>query len=269
MKSTCIQVWNVLQPMVMPEKSEDDWLKIADQFYTRAHFPNIIGALDGKHIRTIQPRNSGSECFNYKKYFSVVLMAWVDADYQFVYIDVGANGAASDSTIFSNSNMGRRLQQNLLNIPDDRTIPNEPDGKKMPFCLVADEAFGLSRHILRPFARKSLTPLKKIYNYRHSTARRLVECTFGILANKWRIFHRPIDVKLEFCDKIVMACCVLHNFVRRKNGINFTEAAYECPLESVSTRPETRLVSATNVRNYFATYFTSPQGSVPWQYDKV
>lgn len=39
-------------------------------------------------------------------------MAWVDADYKFVYIDVGANGAAGDASIFQNSNMGIRLKQN-------------------------------------------------------------------------------------------------------------------------------------------------------------
>lgn len=117
-KATCIQIWNLLHPVYMPEKSVEDWINIANQFYGRTNFPNIIGAIDGKHIRIIQPANSGSGCFNYKKYFSIVLMAWVDADYKFVYIDIGANGAASDASIFLNSNMGKRLQQNQLNIPN-------------------------------------------------------------------------------------------------------------------------------------------------------
>lgn len=195
-------------------------------------------------------------------------MAWVDADYQFVYIDIGAYGAASDSTIFLNSNMGKRLQNNTLEIPIGRCLPNSEDGKVMPFCVVGDEAFGLSKHILRPFAKKSLTYLKRIYNYRHTRARRMVECTFGILCNKWRILHRALDVDIKFCDNIVMACCVLHNYVRRKDGIKCTDTAYECELESVSRSPEGTNISATNVRNYFATYFTSPQGSVSWQYEK-
>jgi len=37
-----------------------------------------------------------------------------------------------------------------------------------------------------------------------------VERTFGILANKWRIFHTPIDVKSDFCDNTIRACCILH-----------------------------------------------------------
>lgn len=98
-KSTCSAIWN-LHTLYMPEKSEEDWYTISNQFYQRTNFPNIIGAIDGKHVRIIQPENTGTQCFNYKKYFSTVLMAWVDADYIFVYIDVGANGAASDSNIF-------------------------------------------------------------------------------------------------------------------------------------------------------------------------
>lgn len=268
-KSTCKQIWNILQPLYMPDKNEEDWLKIADEFYQRTTFPNIIGALDGKHIRITQPDNTGSQYFNYKKYFSQVLMAWVDADYQFVYIDVGSYGAASDSRVFLNSNMAKRLEENLLKIPSGRRLPNDESGKRMPFCIVADEAFGLSRHILRPYAKKSLTILKRIYNYRHTRARRMVECTFGILCNKWRILHRAFDVNIEFADNIVKACCILHNYVRKNDGIQFLDTAYECPLENISNSLESRTMSAANVRTYFATYFTSPQGSISCQYDKI
>jgi hypothetical protein len=110
-------------------------------------------------------------------------MAWVDADYQFVYIDVGSYSAASDSSAFSNSNMGNRLEENLLKIPNGRPLPNDESGKVMPFCIVADEAFDLSRHVLRLYAKQSLRILRRIYNYRHTRARRIVECTFGILCN--------------------------------------------------------------------------------------
>ena len=82
----------------------------------------------------------------------------------------------------------------------------------MPFVLVDDEAFALSEHVLRPYPNKKLTFLKRIYNYRLSRGQRIVECTFGILANKWRILHRPINVKPDFCDITMKAYCVLHNY---------------------------------------------------------
>ncbi|KAJ8882342.1 hypothetical protein PR048_014144 [Dryococelus australis] len=45
-------------------------ISIADGFEKRVNFPNCLGAVDGKHMRFIQPANSGSLYFRYKKRFS-------------------------------------------------------------------------------------------------------------------------------------------------------------------------------------------------------
>jgi len=97
----------------------------------------------------------------------------------------------------------------------------------------------------------------------------MVECAFGILANKWRIFHRPLDVTSQFCDSIVKACSILHNFIRRNDGFQLEDTLYESNFKSIQaagTRPNTK---GKHVRDYFTKYFTSPHGAVPWQYDKV
>lgn len=62
----------------------------------------------------------------------------------------------------------------------------------------------------------------------------MIECTFGIVANKWRIFHRAIDVSIHFCVRIIEACCVLHNNVRIKDGINVAETLYSCPMNNLT-----------------------------------
>lgn len=271
-KSTCEQIWNVLHSQNMPEKTEEDWIKTAHEFYERTNFPNVIGAIDGKHIRIVQPQNSGSSFFNYKKYFSCVLMAWTDADYKFVHIDVGAYGSSSDSEIFKSSQMGKLLIENRLNIPSGQHLPYDDNGPVMPFYVVGDEAFGLSSHILRPYSKKNLDYAKRIFNYRHTRARRLVECTFGILANKWRIFHRPINVNINFAVKIIKAACILHNYVRTRDGITFKDTLYECPLDEYYHTGNNRgsnMTHGVNVRQYLTSYFLQPHGSVPFQYDKV
>jgi len=91
----------------------------------------------------------------------------------------------------------------------------------MPFVIVGDEAFFLSQHVLRAYPSRNLDVARRIYNYRLTRARRMVEWAFGILCNKWRIFHRAIDVRPGFCDVIVKTCCILHNFVRQRDGCSF------------------------------------------------
>ncbi|CAJ0918146.1 unnamed protein product [Ranitomeya imitator] len=75
-----------------PIPTEEMWMGIAEKFWSMCDFPNCLGAVDGKHIRIIKPSRTGSEYFNYKKYFSVVLMAIPDADCHFIAVDIGAFG---------------------------------------------------------------------------------------------------------------------------------------------------------------------------------
>ena len=67
--------------------------------------------MDGKHILIRQPRNSGSFYFNYKGTFSIVLLALVDADYKFIYVDVGCNGRVSDGSVFQSSTLADAIKK--------------------------------------------------------------------------------------------------------------------------------------------------------------
>ena len=84
--------------------------KLPQQFSAKWNFPNCIGAIDGKHIRVVCRKNSGSLFFNYKNYFSIVLLALVDADYKFIAIDAGSYGKEGDSGIFEKSVMGQQIR---------------------------------------------------------------------------------------------------------------------------------------------------------------
>ena len=68
-----------------------------------------------------------------------------------------------------------------------------------------------------------------LYNYRLTRARRMVECAFGILCSKWRIFHRAIDVRPDFCDVIDKTGRILHNFVRQRDRFHFQDTYTNVP----------------------------------------
>jgi hypothetical protein len=91
------------------------------------------------------------------------------------------------------------------------------------YVILGDEAFALRINLLRPFSGTHLDMKKRVFNYRLSRARRYGECAFGILTNKWRIFHRPVNISPDFAVDIVKACTVLHNIVREKDGYDFED----------------------------------------------
>lgn len=55
--------------------------------------------------------------------------------------------------------------------------------------FVGDKAFRIHKHLMRPYNGTHITLKKRISNYRLCSTPLYVECTFGILSNKWRIFH--------------------------------------------------------------------------------
>lgn len=263
-KETCVVIWKILQPIEMPEPTKEMWLDIAEIFFSTTNFPNCIGALDGKHVRIECPALSGSRFFNYKKYFSIVLLALADANLNFIVVDVGAYGREGDSAIFKRSNLGIRLGSGTLNLPVNRELPNTNE-PKLPFVIVGDEAFALDKHLMRPFPGNNLTREKRTFNYRLSRARRCVECTFGVLCNKWRILHTPILTYPDFATHIVKAVCVLHNFVRKRDGYNFKDQLFVDDLETISSQSSHQnITNATNVRQKFTEYFNN-EGRVVWQ----
>jgi len=109
------------------------------------NFP--LGAIDGKCYILQNPINSGSDYYNYKSTFSIVLMGIADADYCFIY--VGCQGRISDGGVFRNTSFYKKLQQNKIEIPVEESLPGRT--MKIPYIFVADDAFPLTNNIMKPF----------------------------------------------------------------------------------------------------------------------
>ena len=228
---TCQTLWAVLSEtdFIKTPDSQEEWLTIIAEFNGKWNFPLCLGATDGKHVLIRAPARSRSNFFNYKNFFSTVLLAVCNANYEFTSVDSGEVGWQSDGDVYSNSKLGQIIDQNILKFPAPAAIDNYNTTKKFPYVFVADEAFALKPFMLRPYPKwDELNINKLIFNYRLSTARRLIENTFGILGSRFRIFRGPIIRKIEDIKHITKAAVILHNFLKKRK-----ERGTYCPPDYV------------------------------------
>ena len=293
-RETCDAIWDALSTeMIKMPTTTDQWQVLADDFNELWNFPNCIGAIDGKHVVIQAPPGSGSEFYNYKGTFSVVLLAMCDAKYCFTMVDIGAPGKDSDGGVFSQSLFGKLFESGKLQLPSPAKLPQSDI--LAPYVIVADAAFPLRINMLKPYPGKKLPRIRNVFNYRLSRARRVIENTFGILANRWRIFRRVISAKPENACRIIKAACVLHNYLQRKDNTSDSAQRLYCPtgyvdsydsegqlvrgqwrLDATDNVPSLTQLSgnrtsrmAAEVRDEFANYFVSNVGEVEWQYRHV
>lgn len=151
-------------------RNEDEWKAVANDFEHLWNFPHCLGAVDGKHVEITKPPGSGSYYFNYKGFFSIIMLAIVNANYEFIMVDVGKNGRISDGGAIKETLFYQKLLKNQLQIPPDSDPPN--NSLSLPFVFVGDDAFALLKNFMKPYARQNLTDEKRIFNYRLSRARR-------------------------------------------------------------------------------------------------
>ena len=149
-------------------------------FRNRWNVPHSVGALDGKDIAIKKPKKSGSECFNYKGYFSLVMLALVNAVYKFLWVNVGASCSSSDAQIFNHTKLRRKIENHTVGLP-----PPEP--LNLHYFLLGDDAFALMLWLVKPYSGRQLTREERIANSRISRGRRVVKKTFGILVGRFMV----------------------------------------------------------------------------------
>lgn len=274
-RDTLEALFRHLPPIFLAPPSKDQLKQNALDFWNKWNFPNCIAAVDGKHIRIFCPKNSGSLFFNYKDYFSIVLLACVDANYRFIYVNVGAYGKEGDSSIFSKSEIGKQVYSGQL-FPPDQRLPGSD--KVLPYVMLGDDAFRLHKHLLKPYSRPStkLDERKTIFNYRLSRARRVSENSFGLLCQIFRIFFTPINMDPETSDKLIIVACCLHNMLRDAYLENHGSPYYNFDPDQEQSNYITAFTGCGGfaqtegfaVRDQFMNYFNN-EGEVNWQNFRV
>lgn len=283
-----------------PPTSSENWKKISDDFLKKWNMPNCVGALDGKHIRIRAPSNSGSLYYNYKGFFSVVLLALCDGNYKFTLFDIGAYGSESDSGILFRSEMGKVIYGQTLNILRKSQLPGTNQEERVFF--IGDSAFEISDILMKPYPKKDLnTDTRKIFNYRLCRARRTIENAFGILVARWGVLQKAIALNVQDASTVVFTTLVLHNLLLTENGSTYcpdkyvddetqtgeiipgdwrhdvtTASTNNTFLDLERTSDPNEMISETarvrrahEMRSRLADYFVSDEGSVPWQNEYI
>lgn len=130
-------------------------------------------------------------------------------DMQFIFVLPGWEGSAAD---------GRVLRDAL----------DRPHGLKVvrPGYYLVDAGYANAEGFLAPYrgqryhlndwrgGHQPTTP-KELFNMRHSSARNVIERCFGILKTRWGILRDNSYYPVELKNRIIMACCLLHNYIRQ------------------------------------------------------
>lgn len=181
------------------------------------------------------------------------------------------------------------LEDGTADLPP--SIPLPGTDVPFPYVFVGDEAFPLSTYMMRPFPRRNvnMSNNERIFNYRLSRARRVIENTFGIITTKWQILRTCISCSPINAELITKALVCLHNFMMTCGRSQY------CPQELINNNGEvergtwrvqanetifhrlgrtganrsTRIVQG--MRNYLMQYFTSEIGQqqAPWQNERA
>ena len=242
-----------------------------------------MGVLNGKHIVIQKPHNSGSEYFNYKGYFNILLFAHVSHDYQFLHVDVGVTARNGDAGIFENSTLKKKMVNWTIGFSDPEEL--QGTGFLCNYNLIGDDAVPLRPDIMKPFPFRQLNQEQHVFNYRLSRARSVVENAFGILANRFRVFLTKIALPPCKVAIVVLASCCLHNMLiveqptylptmiaqdsdnhKAVNG----QWREDSQLENMAkTQKRNCSTHAKNQRQMLKTYFNSASWFVPWQSEMV
>lgn len=128
-------------------------------------------------------------------FFSVVMMA-----------------ANNDTAVFKNSVFVHGLLHKLIDIvaiANPKLLPNTSVNMPYFWCRISWSSISITckYHETIKVSRKKIINKKIIFNYCHSRARRVIENAFGILAQRWRVFRKPVWANIDTIENVIK-CCV-------------------------------------------------------------
>ena len=147
-------------------------------------FPFAFSAIDGPYL-PFKCSRGGSEAmkqyYNFKKFYSIIVPALVDARYYFTWVSVGTLCNTHDSTYFQSTDLWNRIEANLV-ISDQGLVKD----LEIPPLIMGDGTCPLRKWIAKPYGDAVLSEGKRYFNYRGSMAKMETEGVFAQLKSRFR-----------------------------------------------------------------------------------
>ncbi|KAL8479004.1 hypothetical protein ACS0TY_030774 [Phlomoides rotata] len=190
----------LVEPDAVPDDSTDPrW----------GSFKGCLGALDGTYIDVHVPAADKERNWNRKGHVTVNVLGVCDTNMRFVYVLTGWEGSAADLRVLRdavNRTHGLKVPTGKYYLCDNG-YPN-CEGFLTPYK-------GVRYHLSEWSSRRSQNS-QEYFNIKHTRARNVIERTFGLLKMRWGILRSPSWYPIKTHNKIIMACCLLHNFIRNE-----------------------------------------------------
>ncbi|KAL5569163.1 hypothetical protein UlMin_025738 [Ulmus minor] len=152
-------------------------------------FKNCLGALDGTYIQVRVLENDKPRYRTRKSDIATNVLGVCSRDLKFIFVFPGWEGSASDSRVL-------------------RDAISNPNGLK--------------------WGQRIPSNREEYFNMKHSCARNVIERCFGLLKVRWAILRSPSFYPLKTQCRIITACCLLHNLIRREMDVD----PVECQLDN-------------------------------------
>ncbi|XP_021753802.1 protein ALP1-like [Chenopodium quinoa] len=170
------------------------------QYFFRSGETNCLGALDGTYINVNVPSQERPKYRTRKGTIAMNVLGVCAPNMQFIYVLPGWEGSAHDM----------RVLQNALSRPNGFRVP-----RGYTNCEGFLAPYRGQRYHLKEWTDRQPESAEEFYNMKHARARNVIERCFGLLKGRWSILRSPSFFPIRTHGRIVMACCLLHNLIRK------------------------------------------------------
>ncbi|XP_057529788.1 uncharacterized protein LOC130808327 [Amaranthus tricolor] len=178
-------------------------------------FKNCLGALDGTHISVHVPSEDRARYRTRKGSIAMNVLGVCNPNLEFIYVQPGWEGSAHDGRVLRDA----ITRPNGLKVPQGSYYLVDAGYTNCEGFLAPYRGH---RYHLKEWGDRQPISAEEYFNMKHSKARNVIERCFGLLKGRWGILRTPSFFPIRTHGRIVQACVLLHNLIRKHMPTDYT-----------------------------------------------